>query len=583
MLNTQKLLYILPDVAYVAELLPGKKPHSFSIQSFRQINGEYLDENTFIAENVIKLLSKLEDDNYHLVLPDSLFTNTIVTVKETEDKKIEAFINENLLPQLEINRETHQIAISKLTTLKGESRVQLSALEQSLLAPLRVGSGKTKNKIVAVSPLSWTLKSVVSLEPSITILQMGKNLFSALHYIGVDQAFETIVDDVEAIAETIKTLKGSEPNIQTVYLVTNAVVEEKLKDLLSDTIPLQQLNLLKEDDAKVPSYVKYCIEAGQKTISISDYPVPKFTLGKSTSEDESIQVEKLTEDKKPLEIEAADELPTLPEPNLPTISATVEDQQENDSMPATKPKSTSENETLIESKPEVVEESKSDAAPIVMDNASSIDSDTSTPSTGDVDLSQFAVHTTDDVVTPVVSEEKPTVVSATKPIKNQSGVGSMIKMIVITLVVFIATVAVGVGIGFGLLTLSKSKTPVTPTPTEVTEVAPTATPEPTPVASPSAVLNPEDVSLLVVNATTKAGYASTIKDMLTKAKFGSITASNAKGEYATAENNLVLMAEENPALLQQLEKATNLGLAFAEGYSTEDAKGTYDAVIVLTK
>lgn len=583
MLNTQKLLYILPDVAYVAELLPSKKPHSFSIQSFRQINGEYLDENTFIAENVIKLLSKLEDDNYHLVLPDSLFTNTIVTVKETEDKKIEAFINENLLPQLEINRETHQITISKLTTLKGESRVQLSALEQSLLAPLRVGSGKTKNKIVAVSPLSWTLKSVVSLEPSITILQMGKSLFSALHYIGVDQAFETIVDDVEAIAETIKTLKGSEPNIQTVYLVTNAVVEEKLKDLLSDTIPLQQLNLLKEDDAKVPSYVKYCIEAGQKTISISDYPVPKFTLGKSTSEDESIQVEKLTEDKKPLEIEAADELPTLPEPNLPTISATVEDQQENDSMPATKPKSTSENETLIESKPEVVEESKSDAAPIVMDNASSIDSDTSTPSTGDVDLSQFAVHTTDDVVTPVVSEEKPTVVSATKPIKNQSGVGSMIKMIVITLVVFIATVAVGVGIGFGLLTLSKSKTPVTPTPTEVTEVAPTATPEPTPVASPSAVLNPEDASLLVVNATTKAGYASTIKDMLTKAKFGSITASNAKGEYATAENNLVLMAEENPALLQQLEKATNLGLAFAEGYSTEDAKGTYDAVIVLTK
>ena len=159
----------------------------------------------------------------------------------------------------------------------------------------------------------------------------------------------------------------------------------------------------------------------------------------------------------------------------------------------------------------------------------------------------------------------------------------MIKMIVITLVVFIATVAVGVGIGFGLLTLSKSKTPVTPTPTEVTEVAPTATPQPTPVASPSAVLNPEDASLLVVNATTKAGYASTIKDMLTKAKFGSITAGNAKGEYATAENNLVLMAEENPALLQQLEKATNLGLAFAEGYSTEDAKGTYDAVIVLTK
>ena len=62
--------------------------------------------------------------------------------------------------------------------------------------------------------------------------------------------------------------------------------------------------------------------------------------------------------------------------------------------------------------------------------------------------------------------------AATKPIKNQSGVSSMIKMIAITLVVFIATVAVGVGISFGLLTLSKSKTPATPTPTAVEEVTP---------------------------------------------------------------------------------------------------------------
>ena len=60
---------------------------------------------------------------------------------------------------------------------------------------------------------------------------MGTNLFSALHYIGVDQTFQAPTDDVEAMAETIKTLKGSEPNIQTVYLVTNAVVEEKLKEL----------------------------------------------------------------------------------------------------------------------------------------------------------------------------------------------------------------------------------------------------------------------------------------------------------------------------------------------------------------
>ncbi len=43
------------------------------------------------------------------------------------------------------------------------------------------------------------------------------------------------------------------------------------------------------------------------------------------------------------------------------------------------------------------------------------------------------------------------------------------------------------------------------------------------------------------------------------------------------------MDEKNSELLNQLEKATSLGLAFSEGYKTEDTKGTYDAVIVLTK
>ena len=584
MLNSQKLLYILPGVAYVAELLPGKKPHSFTIQAFRQINGEYLDENEFIADNVIKLLTKLEEEEYHLVLPDHLFTNTIVTVKETDDKKIEAYINQNLLPQLEISRTSHQILISKLTSLKGESRVQLSALEQSLLAPLRVGSGNAKKKITAISPLSWTLKSVVSLEPSVTIIQMGANLFSALHYIGVDQAFETLVGDVEAIAETVKTLKGSEPNIQTVYLVTNAVVEEKLKELLSNTIPLQQLNILKEDDAKIPSHVKYCIEAGQKTLSISDYPVPKFILGKSTANEQDSVTQK------PLALEPAEELPELPEPNLPSITATVENEKDNQPMPDTKSTPVSETNpevpTQVKTGEESVTEIPSNEASnsnIVIDKATPTDSDASTQSASDVDLSQFSVHSAEPDAPSAVEAKKSEVSAGIKPIKNQSGVGSMIKMIAITLVVFIATVAVGVGIGFGLLTLSKSKTPVAPTPTEVVETSPTATPTPTPIASPSAQINPEDASLLVVNATTKAGYASTIKDLLTKAKFGSVSAGNAKGDYETAENNLVLMAEENPVLLQQLEKATNLGLAFAEGYATEDAKGTYDAVIVLTK
>ncbi|MCA9340844.1 MAG: LytR C-terminal domain-containing protein [Candidatus Saccharibacteria bacterium] len=610
MLNTQKLLYILPDVAYVAELLPGKKPHSFTVQSFRQINGDYVTDTGLVADKIQKLIAKLEEGEYHVVLPDSLFTNTIVTVKETEAKKIETYVHEHLLPDLKISDETHFIALSTLTSLKGESRVQLSALEKSVTEPLTAALEKASCSLTEISPLSWTMKAVVSLEPSITVLQLGKNLYSSLHYIGVDQPFQTEVSDVDAIEETIKTLKGSEPNIQTVYLVTNSVAEEKLKELLSDTLPIQQLNPLKEDDAKLPSYVKYCLESGQKTLSISDYPVPKFSLGDQAKGKKPTKAASTDTTESTPALEAPEEPEALPQPSTPQVSATVTSAKEtismSDTAPTTDAKETdaAEETKTAETPKEAVEvaeatpeetkaaeekpaETSAEPEPISVtpaatESASSVGSDTSNQAKGDVDLSQFAVQAADATAQPSAAE--PAAETPSKPIKNQSGVGSMIKMVVITLVVFIATVAIGVGIGFGLLTLSKSKAPASPTPTEeTTTVEATATPEPTPEASASAKMEPKDMSVLVVNATTKAGYASTIKTKLEDAGYGTVDAGNANGEYADADNNLVLMSEMDAGTIDQLEKATSLGLAYSEGYSTEDAKGTYDAVIVLTK
>ena len=53
MLNTQKLLYILPDLAYLAELLPGKKEHTFQVHSFKQYNGELIRDGKFIQGNTL--------------------------------------------------------------------------------------------------------------------------------------------------------------------------------------------------------------------------------------------------------------------------------------------------------------------------------------------------------------------------------------------------------------------------------------------------------------------------------------------------------------------------------------------------
>src|SRR5947207_766394 len=137
MLNTKKYLYILPDSAYIAELLPAKKPHTFAIQAFRQINGEFINEDDFIEENIDKLIKKIDPEEYHLILPDFLFTNTIVDVVQTNEDEVKKYLKETLLPSLNLSKETHEIDTFILTQYQGKSKVQLSALEKSILTSIQ--------------------------------------------------------------------------------------------------------------------------------------------------------------------------------------------------------------------------------------------------------------------------------------------------------------------------------------------------------------------------------------------------------------------------------------------------------------
>mgnify|MGYP005838099369 CR=1 FL=1 len=561
MLNTHKLLYILPDVAYVAELLPSKKPATFSISSFLQINGNYMDDNEFIAENILKLFKKIDPEEYQLILPDFLFTNTIVNVKEKSDTKIKAHLTEKLLPSLDLSPETHQIDTTILNEHGGETRIQLSALEKSLLEPLQVSAAETKVKIKTISPLSWSIKSLVSLEPSISVVQIDSMLYIALHYIGVDQANQAKVEQVENIYETIKTLKGAEPSIQTIYLLSNELVEEKLKEHLSDTLPIQQLASKQDEESKMPSYVKKIIESSMRTLSISDYPVPQFELGTAPSGAKIKQTSS-----KPAAIETveteekADHDSDLPKPQkAPEDSATAitipTTKEESPTMTAAQKKEDDEIETLLadlqtDDKPEkaVLEKKAASSSPTTPKKKGAVIAEAST------------------------SQKPPQI------IKNKDKTKTMLKMVFVTLAVFFTTVAVGIGIGLGVLRLTQPSTneePLNP----VVATSPSPIPSPTPSPSPVPEIDTTQLSVLVVNATTKAGYAGEIADLLTD--FESVKAGNAKGDYDPGL--YVLMNQENSALISELETTTELEYVYQEKDSVEDPKDQYDAVIVLAK
>ncbi|MDH5533782.1 MAG: hypothetical protein OEX81_05155 [Candidatus Pacebacteria bacterium] len=635
MLNSKKLLYVFSDVAYVAELLPAKKKGDFKVQEFRQINGEFLDNDTFIPENIEKLFSKLDKEEYLLVLPDFFFTNTIIEVKEKAKTKVEKHIEEKLLPSLNLSEKTHQIEHFVLTQYGDKSNVQLSAIERSLLAPIFEAAKKHEVKVSKAISLSWTIKSLISLEPSLSLVQMGENLYLVQHYIGIDQATSAPITDVEKIAETIKTLKGAEPSIQTMYLLTNELVEDNLKELLKATLPLQQLSDFKDEKKDLPSYVKQVIEAGAKTLSVTDFNVPEFKVeavdaelveeaakgNKKETKDDKEETESVTEP-----VTEPDEEPTVePEEKAVDDSEVVEDVKDPEEEPLPEPTTPPEGEeaitevsdqevaavsddfviggtpdTLKEENNDIVENKeesqKSDMPEETKKPVTDTESDNETTSTeeetGTDALSQFAVidDSAEEKSEPV-KEEKTTKEESKsemtsekqKPaevIKNKTGVSSMLKMVFVSLSVFFLTVGIGVGLGLGYINIS-NKGEESTTPEVVTEEVVEEVAEASPTPSPEPEIDKETIEILVVNATSKAGYAGTIKKSLTAADFVEVDAGNSKGDYD--EGNYVLMSEENKGLIKLIEEATDLEFEFSDEIKIEDIKGSYDAVVVLAE
>jgi hypothetical protein len=168
-------------------------------------------------------------------------------------------------------------------------------------------------------------------------------------------------------------------------------------------------------------------------------------------------------------------------------------------------------------------------------------------------------------------------------IKNKTGVNSMLKMVFVSLSVFFLTVGVGVGLGLGYLTIS-NKDAATDQPEVIAEEVPAAEegqPEASPTPSPEPEIAKDEIEILIVNATTKAGYAGQIKSLLTADDFENIDAGNAKGDYE--EGNYILMKEENSGLIDLISEATDLEFVYSDEIKTEDIQGNYDAVIVLAE
>lgn len=638
MLNTRKLIYLLPEACLVAELLPSKKPHTFAIQSFRQINGQFMEDEEVVTENLIKLFNKLEPASYTLVLPDFLFTNTIIDVNESTEEGVRSYLLNKLLPSLGLSKETHQLETFILTQYQNKTKVQLSGLEKSILAPVFDIAQERQIEIETICPLSWTLKSAITLEPSLSAIEFGKHIYVAQHYIGVEQSVLFSTEELGNMVESIRTLRGAEPNLQTLYLLTSSETEQKMKDQLKQRLPIQQIAETETSIEGLPAHVKTAIEAAAKTLDIEDYPVPRFVLEKyveaiTPQPVAPVLTESIAEDKEPEEkviskpLSLDDELDTemkvddtpLPPPKPQIMSDSLDDE---DDLPSTAPSlpvattpltaaplaAAAPVAPVAEPKlPELTELEEVESHGLELDNTTfvdkdsfsmsqsngvmSTDTDTETSNSDWLSDPENEDSETDDLKTEENQEDVIPSSSRTAPIrqrtiiKNRNTSGSLFKMIGITLGALLVTVIVGVGIGFVLLRASDENAPINQGLAPSPQVARTS-PSPAATASTSASVAPAaidraTVKVLVVNATNVSGLAGKVRTTLTQAGYKNVSAANAKGTYAD-QGNFVLTSAENTALVETIGTDAKLKVTAGEQAKTvEDPQSSFDFVLVL--
>mgnify|MGYP000411159967 CR=1 FL=1 len=426
------------------------------------------------------------------------------------------------------------------------------------------------------------------------------------------------IRDRDKFVESIKTLKGVEPNLQTVYLLTNEVVEDDLKTKLDKILPLQQLAESTKQEAKIPGYLEKIVISSMRTISIPDFEIPQFGLKDveitdTLLTDSSTMIDKTNDlvitgdlmdeavdiDQEMVKKEAAEkgfgELPkpkTL-EPQLETddtknLEEKTEEINESESQELEQAESSAASDLKFEDfkvdetqeKPQVVKEPKKQVSRKNDEVVVAQDSDSS-----DIDLSKFVSSGEATAVEPKVEAAQLKQAVKKEVLKNNDGTGSFLKVFLIGLGSFILTVAIGVGIGAGLLKLSQPSTKPADEPlvewSESAEEADEADEDTQDSEEVAIELDRSQYSIRVVNATTKAGYAGQVANILEDQGYKVVDAKNAVESYD--EGNYVMMNEEFADLIVTLSEDLEMELTYLEGTEAEDPSQEYDVIVVLAE
>lgn len=614
------ILYISSDPSFFG-VLDGDKKNTV-LKEVTRIDFPIIEKGKINQENLVHALKSLEQKNLYLIVSDEVFRHHISDYALDKKTDIEESIKETVSTVFSEEKEPLHIVTVDLAKTSKLQTVQITALSKENISVIKSAAEETGTQIEIILPASFVVKAFVSVDPSLFLLETTQSFLLTSHYIGVDFAQNIAKNDSAALTKLVREIKKEREHIQHIYICAEEKSVKEIKDSLEDILPVQIVEFGNVDsEADTPFFLK-ALGIGIKDVIENDFPFPKFSLDevkvstpKEEKEAESIdeKVEKIAEKKiaekptiKAIEVEtekqeeteepiaddkteekedvSAIESISLPKPSSIPVPSVKVAEPSTMVTPAPSPITTSVIKPIIQPQAHTPAPTIKMSTPVPESTVSKIAvPSTPTPSA----ISQSGISSVSSVVQPPkpINTDAPKTTSfpsasVTKPTKKKGGV---LRYIFLTIGVAVIISLVGGGVVISQQALKDRKnpplqTPLTSvTPSEQAQTEPTQTPEPT-----SEPIDLKKTKVLVVNATTVSGKAGKIAALVKKAGVQKADGTNAKAKY---EDGTYIMFEDSSdkAVIEELEKATDLKLEEKEFDKKEDPDGNYDIIIVLAE
>lgn len=531
-----------------------------------------------LEKNPSKDVVALTQGSNVLVLVSDTFTGHLQFISPNKKEELtDAALGDRLQTEFQIDVTAYEFATQRANLSRSQVQVSVSGVETAVYQQVLEWTKKLQPRKFWVMPFAWFLAPLKSVEPVLLgVIGPKDQVLVSHHYLGVDDAREL---EFSEVIEYVQSRKEERKETHLFYVQGPAKSLKKLEAGLEDVVAVHPLVGESSEDALAEVITEVMSKGGDTLAELLHFE-EEGVIDEGTAEGSVSQTEEDSDsDQNILEGDAAD----LPQPSLPQPVA-----------PASKMRVEVTSVTVESDSAELESSSAREEVVLEDSNASTDSSDLHAEMVDDrEDEAGVIEESTAEREEEIVEVDPISRLAAEKSATSQPAMAdsesnpryrdvaprrSWGAIVMVFLGVVIVTVLVGGAIFWSQQVrptqqaLIPSDTPPTPTPTP----APTATPEPTALS----VAEKEQLTMVVRNATTRAGLAGRYQTALEEAGWNVSGTGNASGDYTSAA---VFIYTTNDAAFETLSQEFGGVTVTRMTENLENTPATVDVVVVLNQ